>query len=84
MKTDVAEPERPPVVDTLEIRNAALGRLGDIRAEAQRMAVLIIRGALVTQFTNEELHLIAEYMSIGETCDLRKMGLLGEDEGFDG
>lgn len=35
-------------------------------------------------FSNEELRLLADTFSIWETLELRRLGLLGPDEGYDG
>ena len=41
-------------------------------------------GALVLHFDNEELRILADSLCIGDTLDLRRLGLLASDEGYDG
>ncbi len=41
-------------------------------------------GALVLHFDNEELRILADSLCIGDTLDLRRLGLLTSDEGYDG
>lgn len=42
-------------------------------------------GGLVLEFTNDELRALCDFLlTIGDVLDLRRLGLLGSDEGFDG
>lgn len=59
-------------------------RYYSLQRAAEEAARIAWVGTLVMRFTNEELHLLADRMSIGETLTLRRLGLLAADEGFDG
>lgn len=65
-------------------RAATLAKLHDARWDHEQHARLSWLGRLVMSFTNDELHVIAESLSIDETDTCRALGLLGPDEGFDG
>ncbi len=65
-------------------RATALRRLQQFRRDELMRAELATIGFLVTAFTNDELHAIADDLAIGETMTLRAVGLLADNEGFDG
>lgn len=60
-------------------------RLMALREAARLAAERTVIGALVNDFTNDELRLMADdLLTIAEVLTLRRLGLLGPDEGFDG
>jgi hypothetical protein len=60
-------------------------KLAALRAAARLASDRIMIGGLTSEFTNDELRLLADnYLNIGEVLTLRRLGLLAEGEGFDG
>ena len=59
-------------------------RYSTLQSQAREAAEMAWVGTLVTRFTNDELRLLADYWSIGETYAMRRLGLLSPDEGYDG
>jgi hypothetical protein len=70
--------------DVDEVRRRAQARLNDFTTLADVMADRMVVGMLVKDFTSDEIHLVADRLTIGQTGDLRAMGILGPEEGFDG
>lgn len=59
-------------------------RLQALHDDVRRSALRATIGGLVSEFTNEELRLLADsYLSIQEVQELRNLGLLAPTEGFD-
>lgn len=55
-----------------------------LRDEHQRLMEQAWVGALVLEFTNDELRAISDHLTIAETGTLRRLGVLGAEDGFDG
>jgi hypothetical protein len=59
-------------------------RYRDLEDRHREVAFQAWIGALVMEFTNDELRAMADDFCIRDTLTLRKLGLLAPDEGFDG
>ena len=70
----VEQPSLAEVMDRFNVLNRAH------RAWSYRMWI----GTLVTEFSNDELRLLADRLTINDTLTLRHLGLLRPDEGYDG
>ncbi len=72
------------VIETPDMAEVAR-RLMDLRDAGRVAEERIVIGGLCAEFTNDEIRLLADdYLNIGEVLTLRRLGLLAEDEGFDG
>lgn len=64
--------------------NAMFDRWSALKNEHQRTMEAAWIGTLIMRFDNDELRALANVMSIGEVVTFRRLGLLRDDEGFDG
>lgn len=56
-----------------------------LQDEHQRVMARAWLGALVNHFTNEELRtVLIHHLNIGDVLDLRRLGILRDDEGWTG
>lgn len=64
--------------------NAMFDRWKALKDEHQRTMEAAWIGTLIMRFDNDELRALSNVMSMGEVITFRRLGLLRDDEGFDG
>jgi hypothetical protein len=77
------EPVALSLVETPDWREV-LARVSHLRSDFEARNRTAWVGFLVTEFTNEELAEVCDFLTIEDTYTLRKLGVIGEDQGFDG
>lgn len=59
-------------------------RFNVLQDEHRRVMAKAWLGALVSEFSNAELRVLMDYLTIQDVLDLRRLGLFGPNEGWDG